>query len=298
MSMKGVDLSKWNAISSYEDMKKDGVEFAILKAINSTRAKDGRFEAHVKGCDDAGIPVLGTYHYSYATSAAKAKEAAKYWLAAADGRFKKFYLDWEDASLPKTRTAIDIINAYAEQIKAAGYDMDLYTGLYHYNTYLKKYASDIQGNLWIARYYAGGKTFYTRNAPDERYCPAADRLVGWQYTSSGAVNGAAGRLDMSMWYESAFENSASAITAEYNPFTEPTQTVMLGTMGNDANWVLWYLWRFGMLLDDDGNPDSTKINGLIDNAAAEAIKTSQRALGATADGKVGKITRRLYKLVC
>lgn len=297
MSMKGVDLSKWNVINDYATMKQDGVEFAILKAINASKAKDGRFETHVKGCNEAGINILGTYHYTYATSSAKAKEAAKRWLDAADGRFKKFYLDWEDATLPKTQVAVNIINAYAETIRAAGYDMDLYTGLYHYNTYLKKYAADIPCDIWMARYYAGYNTFYTADNPDERYRPSVERLIGWQYTSSGAVNGAAGRLDMSIWYESVVE-SMTTITAEYNPFTEPTQTVKLGTLGNDANWVLWYLWRFGMLLDAEGNPDSTRINGIIDKNAVESIRTSQRALGTDDDGKVGKITRRLYKLVC
>lgn len=295
--MKGVDLSKWNVINSYESMKEDGVEFAILKAINVSKAKDGRFETHVKGCTDAGIDILGTYHYSYANTVEKAKEAAKNWLSAVDGRFKRFYLDWEDATLPKTQKAIDIINAYNDVITAAGYEMDLYTGLCHYNSYLKRYAANIPCDVWMARYYAGYKNFYTEDNPDERYRPAVDRLIGWQYTSSGVVDGAQDRLDMNVWYETVVK-TATTITARFNPFTEPTHTVKLGTLGNDANWVLWYLWRFGMLLDSDGQPDSTRINGIIDRNAVEIIKTSQRALGAEADGKVGKITRRLYKLVC
>lgn len=297
MSSKGVDLSKWNVINSYSAMKSDGVEFAILKAINSSRKKDSRFETHVKGCNGAGINILGTYHYSYATTTVAAKEAAKAWIDAVEGRFQRFYLDWEDATLPKTQAAVNIINAYTDAIQDAGYEMALYTGLYHYNTYLRKYAANIPCDMWIARYYAGYKEFFTKDNPDERYRPSADRLIGWQYTSSGAVKGAADRLDMNIWYETVVD-SKTKITAQFNPFTEPTQTVKLGTLGNDANWVLWYLWRFGMLLDSDGNPDSTKINGIIDRDTVEIIKTAQRALGAEADGKVGKITRRLFKLVC
>ena len=86
---------------------------------------------------------------------------------------------------------------------------------------------------------------------------------------------------------------------ETNPYDVPTKTVKLGTTGNDANWVLWYLWRFGLLLNSTGKfPDSSRINGVIDAEDVEAIRRSQQILGTTADGMVGKITRGLYMKIC
>ena len=291
MSKRGVDLSKWNVINDYSAMKNDGVEFAILKAINSSKAKDGRFETHIKGCSGANIPVLGTYHYSYATNVVKAKEAAKNWLEAVNGRFDRFYLDWEDASLPKTSLAVDIINAYADIINSAGYDMDLYVGMSYYNSYLKKYAIKIPYDIWMARYYAGYSAFDLSDAPNEKYKPTAERLIGWQYSSSGVVKGAAGRLDLNVWYENTSKNTVT-ITVESNPFTEPIQNVKLGTTGNDANWVLWYLWRFGKITD------VVMINGIITKEIVILIKEVQSLLGLVPDGIVGKQTRAVWKKIC
>ena len=295
--MKGTDLSKWNVINDYFALKKAGVEFAILKAINSSKVADARFETHVKKCQNAGIPVLGTYHYSYATDIQAAKVAATKWLQVCDGRFNRFYLDWEDKCLPKTSVAVDIINTYADIIRSAGFDMDLYAGYAYYNAYLKKYAAKLPYDLWIARYYKTYESFRMENEPSEAYKPAVSRLIGWQYTSSGIVPGANGKLDLNYWYETAVE-STKTVTVDTNPYTEPVNTVTLGTTGNDANWVLWYLWRFGLLLDVDRQPDATRINGMIQNDDVVAIKAAQRRLGTEPDGKVGKVTRALFKKVC
>ncbi|MBO5145306.1 MAG: hypothetical protein J6C19_07185, partial [Lachnospiraceae bacterium] len=62
--------------------------------------------------------------------------------------------------------------------------------------------------------------------------------------------------------------------------------------------VLWYLWRFGLLLDENGLSDVKKINGIISAGDVEVIKMSQTLLGTTADGVVGKITRGLYTKIC
>lgn len=73
-----------------------------------------------------------------------------------------------------------------------------------------------------------------------------------------------------------------------NPYTEPAQNVRRGTTGNDAKWVQWCLWRFG-LLEESG------IDGIIGAKSEAAIKESQARLGAKPDGIVGKVTRKVYK---
>ena len=137
--VKGTDVAKWNPVSDYNMVKNAGVNFAILKVINSLNKPDGLFEKHYKGFTDAGIPVIGGYNYSYATTTTKAKSDAKAMLSVADGRIKRFFLDWEDTKLPKDSRAVDIINAYADVILNAGFDIDVYTGLSWYNAYLKEY---------------------------------------------------------------------------------------------------------------------------------------------------------------
>ena len=298
---KVIDLSGWNEVQSYNNVKTAGIDYAILKAINKDLNADKKFEQHFQGCTGAGIAVIGTYHYSYATTVAKAKEAAKSWIKTVNGRCSTYYLDWEDDSLPKDSRAVDIINTYADEVHKAGGRLAVYCSLSWYNSYLKKYSDKLTYDYWIARYYAGYKIFAPSESVDTQYMPSIkNSLTGWQYTSSGAVAGIKGSVDINIWYKDIPAQAAGAneMPIDHNPYKEPKKNVQIGTTGNDANWVLWYLWRFGLLLDENGLPDAKKINGIISAGDVEVIKMSQTLLGTTADGVVGKITRGLYTKIC
>lgn len=85
--------------------------------------------------------------------------------------------------------------------------------------------------------------------------------------------------------------SASTVTPEINPFVEPISNVKIGKTGNDAMWVQWYLWRFGLLQKDE-------IDGIIGKKSDAAIREAQRKLGLAVDGIVGKTSRALWKKMC
>ena len=96
-----------------------------------------------------------------------------------------------------------------------------------------------------------------------------------------------------MWYsDRPVCNTETMIPVEYNPFTEPVRNVTIGITGNDANWVLWYLWRFGKITD------VTLIDGIITAEVVVLIKEVQSLLGLKADGIVGKNTRAVWKKIC
>jgi len=85
---------------------------------------------------------------------------------------------------------------------------------------------------------------------------------------------------------------------DHNPFKKPDSTIALGTTGEDAEYGEWWLWRFGMLLDAEGKPDVSRIDGVIDAADVEAIKHAQTVLGFTGkdvDGRIGPATKRKFE---
>lgn len=293
----GCDVAKWNPITSYSAMKADGITFAIPKAINKSLKKDGLFEKHWDGFTKAGVDILGTYHYTYATNTAKAKESAKAWVGAVDDRTSVYFLDWEDSSLPtkNSNTMKNIIETYADVIKDAGGTLAIYTGMYLYNAYIKKL--NLPYDMWIARYYLGQQEFTLRNIPNDNYCPACDDLLGWQYTSKGKVNGCKGNIDLDVWFKNTTFKSTT-ITATFNPFPEPTENIRLGSSGNGANWVLWCLWRFGMLVDAQGRADKDMIDGLIDESDVEQIKKAQKIFALDDDGIVGPKTKAIFRKYC
>ncbi len=302
MIKKGIDIAKWNKVTDYRAVKNAGTEFAILKVINAQNKPDSRFYEHVAGCNSVGLPIIAGYTYSYANTEDKAKKASDAFVeVGAPKGIETMVLDLEDASMMHLGSKIEkIIDIYRKTAQLAGMGFLIYTGGHFYNPCLKPYAKEIKDiPIWWARYPSTKDRPITADVPDTKYLPTGIELCGWQYSSKGVVNGIEGYVDLNVWYQDeTTENTDYEITAAYNPFTEPIYNVKLGTMGNDANWVLWYLWRFGKLTDEHGNADIRYIDGVIGADTIQKIKEVQALLGLEADGIVGKITRTVWKKIC
>ena len=85
-------------------------------------------------------------------------------------------------------------------ITNAGYVFGIYAGLYVYKEQWFDFAQ-FTGPLWVARYPVSGvKTL--ADLPQEKYKPDVGRaLYGWQFTSTGKVNGIQGNVDLDLLYE-------------------------------------------------------------------------------------------------
>lgn len=299
---KGIDIAKWNKVNNYQSVKNAGVEFAIVKVINASNKPDSRFYDHVAGCNSVGLPIIAGYTYSYANTEEKARKASDAFVEVGMSKgIDTMALDLEDASMTHLGSKIlKIINIYRQTAQAADMDFLIYTGGSFYNPCLKPYAKEIADiPIWWARYPSTKDKAITANVPDDKYLPSGIELCGWQYSSKGVVNGIEGYVDLNVWYRGErVANVGKEITPQYNPFTEPISNVKLGTLGNDANWVQWYLWRFGKYVDAQGQADSTKIDGVIGVDTVQKIKEVQALLGLNPDGIVGKITRATWKKIC
>lgn len=195
MNNIGIDVSSYQGVIDWHKVKKDIVEFAILKVIRKDLNPDKQFENNWKGCTDAGMHIHGVYNYTYATTLAKAVSDAKKVLQILNGRKVRVYLDVEDACMKKLGSyLIDIINAYGEVIKGAGLEFGVYTGLSFYNSYIKPYKG-LKHPLWIAKYGKNTGELIEANKPD------VPGMVGWQFTSKAKVSGINGDVDMNVWYE-------------------------------------------------------------------------------------------------
>jgi GH25 family lysozyme M1 (1,4-beta-N-acetylmuramidase) len=296
--MKGIDVAKWNVITDYAAVKKAGVEFAIVKVINKSNTADSLLNEHVAGFKSAGIPCYMGYTYSYSNTETKATVAANAFVKyAKELGIIYMLLDLEDAcTMGLGIKLVPIINIYKKIAENNGMSFGIYTYAYYYNTYIKPYISQLKDiPFWIARYPSTKDMKITDSVPNTKNLPTGISISGWQYSSKGKINGITGYVDLNVWYENkTVKTTTTTITADNNPFTEPESTCKVGTLGNDANWCLWYLWRFGYL-KTNGQPDSTLINGVYGKDTAELVKTIQKLLGLTVDGKVGKQTRAIFK---
>ena len=297
----GADFAQWNPIKDMAKAKAAGLEFAILKVINKSNNPEKAYKEHLAKCQAAGVPVIAGYTYSYASTVEKAKVAADAFIKTAAGDIDTMVLDLEDVTMTGLgHRIVDIIMTYKSLAEQAGLKFVIYTGASYYNPCLRPFANEIaEIPIWWARYPSTASKTLNSKLPGMKYLPAIpNQMLGWQYSSKGSVPGIEGYVDLNIWFMDIVDTTGAAdnkITVELNNYMEPTTLVKLGSIGEGAKWVQWYLWRFGLLTNANGEPNASRINGNIDSDCVLAIKESQRRLGVHADGIVGPVTRAVYK---
>ena len=197
-SIKGIDISAYNKVTDWNAVKNDGVEFAMVRVGYRGYSKGGlieddRFMEHTKGASEAGVQ-LGAYFVTQAINTSEAIEEADFVIALLKASGADYTwpiaLDLEDAASLDARTAMlsknertDIIIAFCDRIKEAGYTPMLYAAIRWYMDEM-----DISRltdyNKWFAQYF---------NRPFFPY-----EFQMWQYTSSGEVDGVDGNVDLNL----------------------------------------------------------------------------------------------------
>ena len=268
--MKGIDVAKWNGVIDWKKVKEDGVQFAILKAINKQCKVEDSFNRNYAGALSVGLPI-DVYNYSYATSVSKATADAQAVLNAIKGKkIGTVWLDVEDKiQMNLGMTLIDIINAYKYIIEKAGYGFGVYTGLSFYNTLIKPYHSFLDCKFWIARYPSGAVVDLNFEPAESKKPNIIHALWGWQYTSSGKVNGISGNVDLDIRYnDPAKDNIAYPVLRKGSKgvYVEVLQKKL-----NDAGYNL-------------------AVDGDFGNKTLEAVKDYQKVNGLVVDGIVGAKT--------
>lgn len=195
MERKGIDVSKYQGTIDWNKVAADGVQFAFIRVGwagyegGIDEGFDPYFDANMKGAIAAGIPV-GAYVYSYCKSADAARRAAR----EAAAKCAPYQLSWplaidiEDATTYKGFSKRDnsvLVAAFLDEVRKLGYQPMYYT----YTNFAASYLdlAMLAGcDLWLADY---------------RGSMGIDGASIWQYSSDGAVDGIAGRVDMNIAYK-------------------------------------------------------------------------------------------------
>lgn len=191
MSVKGIDVSKWNGVIDWAKVKAAGVQFAMLRGGYGKTAtqKDPKFEQNYKNAKAAGIPV-GVYHYSYAKTVDDAVREANFCISYLKGKQFEYPVafDIEDntqANLGKA-TLTAITKAFCEELEKAGYYAIIYASKYWLDSKLDMVALK-DYDVWVAQW--GGKCTYGRP------------YGMWQYSDKGTIPGINGRVDLNEAYK-------------------------------------------------------------------------------------------------
>ena len=196
--LKGIDVSKWNGRIDWKKVKKAGIDFCIIRTGYS-KTVDHKFKYNIEEAIDNGLQI-GVYHFSYATTNAKAKEEAEFCLELIKP-YKKYitlgvWFDYEYDSVsysrrygvyPTKKSVTSLAKTFCSTVEKNGYSTGIYTNLDFSSNYFTKEVLN-KYPTWLACWR--NKVTYKGD------------FVMWQYTDSGRVDGIYGnngKVDMN-WY--------------------------------------------------------------------------------------------------
>lgn len=210
---KGViDVSEWQGDIDWAKAKADGVEGVIIRlGYGEGNNADKKAQRNISECKRLGIP-FGIYWYSYADTPSIAKEEGtdvvaklkQFGVNPSDLAYPVYYdlekWTWEGHQPPTDPNVYNnIVNNWYSALQSDGYKN---LGVYSYTSYLQgplKHADIYAKTMWVAQYGArmGFDSFPTNSR-------------GWQYTSSGKVDGISGNVDMNAFGNKEYVNGGSS----------------------------------------------------------------------------------------
>lgn len=212
---KGViDVSEWQGDIDWAKAKADGVEGVIIRlGYGEGNNADKKAQRNISECKRLGIP-FGIYWYSYADTPSIAKgegadvvaKLKQFGVNPSDLAYPVYYdlekWTWEGHQPPTDPNVYnDIVNNWYSALQSAGYKN---LSVYSYTSYLQgplKHADIYAKTTWVAQY--GARMGFDSFPTDSR---------GWQYTSSGKVDGISGNVDMNAFGNKAYVNGGHWVT--------------------------------------------------------------------------------------
>lgn len=217
---KGViDVSSWQGDVDWAKAKADGVEGAIIRlGYGWGNYADAKAQRNINECKRLGIP-FGIYWYSYAYDANCARaegndvtaKLRQMGVSPNDLKYPVYYdlekWTWAGHTPPTNPNVYSgMADAWYGALQSAGYKN---LGVYSYTSYLQgplNNSSIYAKTRWVAQY--GAQMGYNAFGTNDR---------GWQYTSSGHINGISGSVDMNAFGSKNYAQDSSVIDVRKMP---------------------------------------------------------------------------------
>ena len=196
-SKLGIDVSSYQENIDWKKVKKEGIEFAILRlgyrgyGQTGKIVLDSKFEKNYKEAKEQGIE-LGVYFFSQAINIQEVKDEANFVLNNLKNKELSYpvVFDLEKIKNDKARTdnlssdeITDMTLEFCRLIKENGYEPSIYGNAKTFTTKMKLELFN-NYNKWYADYQEIPLYPYEFNL--------------WQYTETGKVNGITGKVDLNI----------------------------------------------------------------------------------------------------
>lgn len=212
---QGIDVSSWQRNINFYAVKQSGIDVVYIKSSEGRSYIDPYFEQNYTNAKANGLKI-GFYHYVTARSTYQAEEQATFFARVVAGKEPtcRLAMDFEDFGNLSIAQINEISKVFLETLeKLTGSQVVIYSNAYSARTIFDRSLSKYP--LWVANY---GVTSPGSNGKWQTW-------VGWQYTSTGTVNGINGYVDRNQFTDGIFISSVSTLPTPENsgnPYYENT----------------------------------------------------------------------------
>nr|WP_082675916.1 GH25 family lysozyme [Pannonibacter phragmitetus] len=191
----GIDVSRWQAEINWHEVRRDGVEFAFIKATEGGDFIDPMFVTNWYAAKEAGVP-RGAYHFYYFCRPVEEQIAWFIQNVPRDPQALPPVLDMEwnhiSKNCPKPPPADKIaadVGVFLDAVEAHyGKRPIVYTTIdFHRDVLVGKYTAH---DFWLRSVASHPSYKYDRR----------DNWVFWQYTAQGTIKGIKGPVDRNVFF--------------------------------------------------------------------------------------------------
>lgn len=197
-AVKGIDVSTWQGDIDWQQVRDSGVEYVMIRlggrgTTEGNLYADDMAQTYYEGAKAAGLKV-GGYFFSQSITIEEAIEEANYSLELVEDWDVDMPIvyDWEyigdgaRTDMMDARLLTDMVKAFCNTVREAGYDPMVYFGRSH-SAELLILSELVDYGFWLAMY---------NPVMDYPY-----KVDMWQYTETGSVPGISGNVDINLWFQ-------------------------------------------------------------------------------------------------
>ena len=217
---QGIDISSWQGNVNFADVKDSGIDIVYIKSSEGTTYINPFFESSYSNAKANGLKV-GFYHYIRARTTQQAINEANFFARVVSGKQAdcKLAMDFENFGDLSVNQINEISKTFLETLENTTNSQPIiYSNTFSARTIfiqdLTKYP------LWVANYGV--------SAPQSN--GKWDTWVGWQYTSTGTVNGVSGYVDRNQFTDGVFLSSTLPLPTPETPEVPSTENTIVYTV--------------------------------------------------------------------
>lgn len=217
---QGIDISSWQGTVDFFAVKNSGIDIVYIKSSEGTSYINPYFESSYSNAKENGLKV-GFYHYVTARSTQQAINEANFFARVVGGKQSdcKLAMDFENFGDLSINEINNISKVFLETLtNITNSQPIIYSNAFSartiFNQELTKYP------LWVANYGV--------NTPESN--GKWETWVGWQYTSTGIVNGISGYVDRNQFTDGVLLSSSTILPTPENSGSSSSENTIVYTV--------------------------------------------------------------------